>query len=170
MARRLHDFGEDATGRRRMQEGDARPTDAGPRLLVDEAHPGVAKTRENSLEIGYLVCDMVQTRAPRGQELPDRGVGPQRGEELDVILSHVEQNGLHPLLLDHLAVHQLHGEGGLVQLQGVLEALNRNADVVDTSEDARQCNDESRLCGPPLPSRGAQRIMGPHDSGGVGET
>jgi hypothetical protein len=64
-----------------------------------------------------------------------------------VVLADVEQDRLHPLLLDHLAVHQRHLVGVLVERDGGVEVLDRDTDVVNPGEHARP----SLVGGPPSP-------------------
>ena len=70
-----------------MQERDLRLPDAGARRLVDQAHSLIAQPPEDGLDVVDLVGDVVQPRAALGEELADRRVVVERGEQLDVVLA-----------------------------------------------------------------------------------
>jgi len=117
-----------------MQERDLRLPDAGARRLVDQAYPLIAQPPEDGLDVVDLVGDVVQPRAALGEELADRRVVVERGEQLDVVLSHVQQRGLDTLRLHRLAVHQREPEDVDVEVDRLLEVAHREADVVDAPE------------------------------------
>src|SRR4051812_25837377 len=117
-----------------MQERDLRLPDAGARRLVDQAHSLVAQPPEDGLDVVDLVGDVVQPRAALGEELADRRVVVERGEQLDVVLAHVQQPGLDTLRLHRLAVHQGEPVDVDVEVDRLLEVGDREADVVDAPE------------------------------------
>ena len=81
---------------------------------------------------------------------PDRRVGGQRRQQLDVAVADVEQRGLDALLVDRLAVHERHPVGVAVDGDRGVEILDRDADVVDAAEHGGECT-LSRPCGSPSP-------------------
>src|SRR4051812_20298762 len=136
----LHDLGQDAAGGAGVQERDARAADAGPGLLVDEAQARGAQALELGIDVGGLVGDVVKARALLGQELAHGRVLAERREQLDVVLADVKQDRLDALGLHGLAVDELDVEVALVELEGGVEVLDRDADVVDAGQHAREAS------------------------------
>ena len=66
-----------------MEERDPLPLRADPRGLIDQADPGGAAAREGAVEVVDVEAEVMDPRAARGEELPDRGVRDGRLEELD---------------------------------------------------------------------------------------
>ena len=62
-----------------MQERHLRLPDASARRLVDQAQPLVSQPPQDGLDVVDLVRDVVQPRAPLGEELADRRVVVERG-------------------------------------------------------------------------------------------
>jgi hypothetical protein len=77
---------------------------------------------------------VVDALASLGEELPDRSLGPRRGKELDVGGSHLEQDLVHALVLDRLAVDRLDPERASVVLDRGLEVENRDPHMVDVRQ------------------------------------
>ena len=150
-------LGEHPARGARMQERDPRGADPGARLLVDHPHPGLAQPGEGGVDVGHLVGDVVQARPALGQELADRRLLAERGEQLHVVLADVEQHGLDALRLDHLAVDELHAVRGRVELDRGVEVADGDADVVDPAEHRAQCTLTPQCASPsrPIRSRGA---------------
>ncbi len=95
-----------------MKEGDPRAADPCSRLLVDQLASRLLELGQGRVDVGDLVGDMVQPGALAGQELADGRVGPQRRQQLDVVLAEVEQNRLDALFGDDLAVGQATSRSG----------------------------------------------------------
>ena len=68
--------------------------------------PAAASAAQRGVDVGHPVGDVVQARAALGEELADGSVGPERRQQLDVVLADVEQRRLDALLRHHLAVSQ----------------------------------------------------------------
>ena len=109
-----------------------------PRLLVDQLHAGLLQRRERRVDVADLVGHVVQARALLREELPHGRVLAERREQLDVVLADVQQHGLDALLLDDLAVGDLHLEAVAPQRERGLDLRHRHADMVDPPEHARQ--------------------------------
>jgi hypothetical protein len=88
-----------------VDEGDPGVPDPRARGLVDQPHAGLLQALERRVEIVRRVRDVVQARPAPGEEAPDRGVGAQRREQLDMALAGAEQDGLDALRRDGLPVH-----------------------------------------------------------------
>ena len=65
-----------------MHEGDPTAPRSGTWHLVYQTIPGPPARLECGIEVGYLIADVVNTRAPFGQELPNGTVGAEWGEQL----------------------------------------------------------------------------------------
>src|SRR6185437_3486033 len=104
----LHDLGEDPARRGGVKEGHPRAADPGARRLVDEAHPGGGARVQRGLYRRDAVGDVMKPRPAAAQELADRGVGPERLEQLDVAVADVEQRRIDALLRHGLAVNEWH--------------------------------------------------------------
>ena len=110
------------------------PPRAGPGRGVDglaaRGHHGV----ERHPAVGDPVADVVQALAPLLERLGHGGVVPRGREELDVALGHLQQRFLHAVALDDLPVLDGGTEGPLVVVDGGLEVVDRDGDVVDLGE------------------------------------
>src|SRR4051812_43388855 len=117
-----------------MQERDLRLPDAGARRLVDQPQALVAQPSQDGLDVVDLVGHVVQARAALGEELADRRIVVERGEQLDMVLPHVQQRRLDALRLHGLTVHQGEPISVDVEVDRLLEVAHREADVVDAPE------------------------------------
>src|SRR3954453_5312475 len=117
-----------------MQESDLRLPDAGARRLVDQPQALVAQPPQDGLDVVDLVGPVVQARAALGEELADRRIVVERGEQLDMVLPHVQQRRLDALRLHGLTVHQGEPISVDVEVDRLLEVAHREADVVDAPE------------------------------------
>ena len=112
---------------------------------VDQLDPLLAQLRERRVDVVDPVGDVVQPRALALEELADRGLGPERAQQLDVAVADVEQNRLDPLLVDRLAVGERHPEAALVERERGVEVGDGDADVIDQPEHrARRLLGEAR--------------------------
>ena len=99
--------------------------------------PASAQARERRVDVRDAVGDVVQAGPLALEELPDRRVGAERLQQLDVAVADVEQHRLDALLLDGLAVGERHLERPLVERERGVEVVGRDADVVDQPEHGR---------------------------------
>ncbi len=60
--------------------------------------PALGQLAERPLDVADRVGDVVQPGALAVEELADRGLGPERAEQLHVAVADVEQHGLDALL------------------------------------------------------------------------
>ena len=114
-------------------------------------NPASLRRLQRGADIRHLVGDVMQARAPRGEELPHRRVLGQGLQQLHMAFADVEQHGLDALLRDRLAVHERHAVRTGVEVDRGLEVGDRNPDVVDAAEHASECIFE-RTCGSPSSS------------------
>src|SRR5271170_2263654 len=80
----LNQFGQDSAQVSRVQESDRGAHRSVPRPLVEQSHPGGADGGEGLADVAGAVADMVDALAAAGEEPPDRGVGPEGLEQLNV--------------------------------------------------------------------------------------
>ena len=132
--RGLDQLGEHPAGRLRVQKRHAAAADAGAGLLVYQGQAGAAHRVEGGLDVVRPVRHMVKAGAAPLEELPDRRIRPERPQQLDVALADAQQHRLDTLLLDRLAVLERHAEPLAVEPNGLVEVLDRDSDVIDSSE------------------------------------
>ncbi len=113
-----------------MDEGHAAAPDSGARGLVDQLQADRLRLVEGLVDVLDRVGHVVDARALLGEELADRSIRSERGQQLDVALADVEQYGFDSLGLDGFAVYEFHLETALVKFDGGVEILDRDADVV----------------------------------------
>lgn len=70
-----------------MHEGDPTARRPGTWYFVNQTISGSPASLECGIEVGYLVTDMVNSRAPLGQELSNWTVGVEWGEQLHIRVS-----------------------------------------------------------------------------------
>src|SRR6266511_261379 len=117
----------------RMDEGDLHPVQAGLRLRVDQLRALGVELGQRTGEIGDVVRDVVHAGASLRQELPHRRFVSQRGEQLDPALSDEHGGGLDSLSLHRLPLLEAGPEQALVGLDGLVQVLDRNAEMVDSA-------------------------------------
>src|SRR5581483_7598211 len=128
---------EDAVHRLRVDERDLRAEQAAPRRGVDQLRSFAPQARELRREVVDLVGDVVHPGAPPGEEAPDRRVGPQGREQLDVPGADEQRRRLDPLLVLRLPTRELRTEQPLVARDRLVEVGDRDADVVYALHEAR---------------------------------
>lgn len=117
-----------------MDEGNGRAPGAGARLLVDRGGAGVDHRLQGGGAVVDSVANMVQAFALAGQELGDGGVVVGGSGELDVGISHLDQGLFHAVGLDDLTVVDLGPERSGVVVDGRLQIVDGDGDVVDLSQ------------------------------------
>ena len=85
-----HQLSKDAVDRVRVQERHFEAEQAPTRLVVHELVSFRRQLVDRGAHVVYLVGDVVHTRPALGQELADRRLLAQGGQELDVLLADVE--------------------------------------------------------------------------------
>src|SRR5256886_17489785 len=78
-----HQFGEDAVNGVGMHERDLEPEEALPRLVVDQLDTLFGELVDRGANVGHLVSNMVHPWPPLGEELADRSLIAERGQQLD---------------------------------------------------------------------------------------
>lgn len=131
-----------------MNEGD--PVSPAPhtRLPVDQLDSRLLEVGKGRIEVRHLKGDVVQPFAARSEKAADRGVLPQRHQQLQVRTPEGNHRLLDALLLDHLSVGRSHPvlrsevgksgievadcDGGVVDIEGKhsLEANGHNLVVL----------------------------------------
>jgi hypothetical protein len=131
---RLHELGQDAALRGRVQERHLALPDPAPGPLVDQAQATRPALLERLGDVGAAVGGVMEPRAALGDEAPDRRLVPERPQQLDVGLADAEQSRLDALLLDRLAVLEGHPETLGIELDRRVEVLDGDAYVIDCLE------------------------------------
>ncbi len=114
-----------------MDEGDLEAEEPAPRTLVDELDAAGGEPLELITDVGDLEGDVVHARPALGEELADRRVGAERGEELDPAFADSKRCCLDTLVGDGLAMLELGTEEPFVGLDGRVQVGDGDTDVVD---------------------------------------
>ena len=121
-----------------MHERDAAAADADPGLLVDQPQSRAPGGLERGVDVVGPVGDVVHARTLALEEAAHRRLRRQRREQLHVAVANPEQNGLNALLLHGLAVLLGHAEPVAIEVDGLLEVLHGDSDVVDRAQQGAQ--------------------------------
>ena len=113
-----------------MDEGDLEPEHAAPRRLIDQLGACVRQMREGRPDVIDLVRDMVHSRAALCEEAADGGVLAERAEQLEPALADADGRRLDALLLHARAMFEPRAEQALVGVEGAVEILDRETDVM----------------------------------------
>ena len=116
-----------------MDESDLEAEEALPRLGVDQLGAFLRKPAELDADVVDLVRDMVHPRASRGEELPDRGLVAERREQLDAAGADEHGRGLDALVGHLRPVLELGAEEALVRVDGLVQVVDGNAEVMDAA-------------------------------------
>src|SRR3954447_22641997 len=114
---RLDDLHEDTPGVLGVHEVDPAAGGAPARGVVQQAEAAGAQRPARRVDVGHPEGELLQPRAGAADELRDRRLGVQRGEQLDpgVAVAHGEHRLVDALLLVDLLVHGGDPEGELVE-------------------------------------------------------
>src|SRR5262249_977839 len=126
-----HQLGEYAVDSMRVQERDLEAEQAAARLLVDELDSLRRQLVYRGAHVVDLVRDVVHPRPALGQELADRRLPAERGQQLDPTLAHFQRSRLDTLVEDGLAVLEARAEELLVRRHGLVEVLDGDAEMVN---------------------------------------
>ena len=108
------------------------PREPGRGVLVHERNARGPQRLERGGDVVDAVRDVVDPRAARGQEAPDRRLRAQGAQQLDVGLAAAEQDLLDALRLDALAMDRLGAQQVRVRAAtAASRSLDGDADVVD---------------------------------------
>jgi len=110
-----------------MNERDSAPSGSLARRVIDQLVPAVPAGVEGLVEIGDTIAEVVDSRAPLGQESGDRTVGVHGLEEFDLGIAEGERH-------DSCAVRLLGGMRGdpedvAVEAQGGFDVRDGDAHV-----------------------------------------
>jgi hypothetical protein len=114
-----------------MHERDLQAEHAAPGLCIDQLGAVLLEVAQDDADILDLVGDVVHAGASAGEELPDRRVVRERGEQLDPAPSDPDRRGLDALLLDARAMLEPTAEEALVRRHGLVEVEDCDPDVMD---------------------------------------
>lgn len=114
-----------------VDEGDLEAEETAPRPLVDQQGAFGTQLLERRTDVGHLEGHVVHTRPALGQELPDRGLLAERGEQLDPALADAKRSSLDTLVGNGLALLELGAEEQLVGRKRLVEVIDSDTEVVD---------------------------------------
>jgi hypothetical protein len=114
-----------------MHERDLVAEDPPPRALVDELCAGGGKPGELGRNVVDLDREVVHPRSAFRQEPADRRVGTARGQQLHAPLAEPHQHDVCALVVEPFAMLDLGAEEAPVDLDGAVEILDGDSDVVD---------------------------------------
>lgn len=117
-----------------MNERHLEPEEAAARALVHELGPLAGEPRELGADVGDLEGDVVQAGAALGEEPADRRVGGEGREQLHSASADVQRCRLDALVFERLAVLELGPEEPAVGVDGRVEILDRDPDMVDARQ------------------------------------
>src|SRR5262245_64658062 len=104
------DLREDAVDGVRVDEGDLEAEEPTARARVDQLGPFGGELIEGGADVVDLERDVVHPGAPLREELADRRVLAERGQQLDPVGADAQRRRLDALLLERLAVLELGSE------------------------------------------------------------
>jgi hypothetical protein len=113
-----------------MDESDLEPEHAAPWRLVDQLGACVREMREGRPDIVDLVRDVVHSRAALCEEAANGRVLAECAEQLEPTRADADGRRLDPLLLHTRAALEPRTEQALVRIEGAVEILDRETDVV----------------------------------------
>jgi hypothetical protein len=114
-----------------MDERDLEAEEATARARVDQLGPFGGELVEGDADVVDLESDVVHSGAPLREELADRRVLAERGEQLDPVGADAQRRRLDALLLERLAVLELGPEEPVVRGQRRVEIVDGNAQVMN---------------------------------------
>lgn len=117
-----------------MDEGDLGATPAHARLGVDETRSLVLEVGEGGFNRDNCIGDVVETFTILGQKLTHRGFRAEGLEQLDERAAHGDHGLLDSLALHLLPVHGLDPVTVPVSIEGGVEIVNGDRDVVEVEE------------------------------------
>jgi hypothetical protein len=130
----LHKFDEGTAKVGRVDEGDASPSSADPRVLIYKPCSLRHEVGKRGLDIEDRVSHVMQALAVSFQETSDGGIGRKRSQELDVRSSEGDHRLFHSLLGDHLPVDRFDAISVEVTVDRGIQVLNGDADMIEVVE------------------------------------
>jgi hypothetical protein len=114
-----------------MDERDLEPEHALSRRGVDQLGTRLGKARESGPDVLDLVGDVVHPRSALREEAADGGVVAESAQELEPALSDADRRSLDTLRVDARPVLEPGTEQTPVGVEGAVEILDRETDVMD---------------------------------------
>ncbi len=118
-----------------MDESDLHAEEALARLGVDQLSPLLGEADQLGLDVVDLVGDVVHARPALGEELADRRVVAKRRQQLDPAAADEHRSCLDALILNRGTVLELGAEQQLVGLEGLIQVVHSNAEMMDAAWD-----------------------------------
>ncbi len=118
-----------------MDESDLEAEEALARLGVDQLGAGGGKPVELGADVLDLVGDVMHARPALGEELPDRRLLAEWCEQLDATRSDEHRCSFDALVVHLRPVLELGPEELLVRVNGLVQVVNGNAEMMDAAGD-----------------------------------
>lgn len=134
----LDEFDEDTPAVGRVREVDERAGGAALGLRVEHAYAGRAKSLRGLFDVVDAEGHLLDARSTCVEELADRRLGVERGEELEVAVADGEHGLSDTLLLVDLLVDHGDAKGMAIELDGRVEIRYGDTDVVDSGDDGAE--------------------------------
>ena len=115
----------------RVNERDLQTVQAAAGGLVDQLRSFVGEGGEGGCDVVHPVRNVVHSWSAANQEATDRRVLGQCAEELDTAFADDDRDRLDSLFLEPVAVLELGAEQARVRVEGLLEIVDRDAEVVN---------------------------------------
>lgn len=117
-----------------MDKSDLAPEEPAPRMLVDQLCAGGRELAQRALEIRAGKRDVVHAGPAPGEEATDGRVLAGGLEQLDPAVADEQRDRLNALLLERVAMLDRRPEQPLVGCDRVVEALDRDAEMMDAAD------------------------------------
>jgi hypothetical protein len=127
----MNQLREDAVDRVGMQERDLEPEQPLPRLFVDELDSLLGKLADRRADVGNFVGDVVHPGPALAEELADRRLLPERGQQLDAAVTDPQRRGFDALVGNRLSVLEPSAEDAFVGRDRLIEIIDGDPEMVD---------------------------------------
>ena len=130
----LHEFDEGTAQVGRVDEGDASPSSADPRVFIYQPCSLRDEVGKRGFYIEDCVSHVVQALTLAFQEAADGGIGREGTQELDVRSSEGNHRLFDSLLDDYLPVDRFDAISVEVTVDRGIQVVNGDADMIEVVE------------------------------------
>jgi len=115
----------------RVDEGDLEPEEPAVRLLVDQLDALLGEPVQLTLKIAHLERDVMHAWPAAREELSDRSLIAERGEQFDAAVADAHRRCFDTLLGHRVAVLDLGAEESSIRVERLVEILDGHSEMVD---------------------------------------
>jgi hypothetical protein len=130
----LHQFDESTPQIGRVDERDAGPTSANPRILIYQPCSLGHQVGERLFNVEHGIGDMVQALTLPCEETSDRAIGRERSQQLDERAPDRNHRLLNSLLGDYLSMDWFDAIAVEIPLDRGLQVVHGDSDMVEVVE------------------------------------